>query len=167
MLYAVCLDNMSDQNPFQIPSCFKLEIEHRRRVRFKKTVVTAVIASVGLIVGLLIEGCVSERSEVAPAQASAVARVPRASQASPAQPARQPISKNSLPMQLCPVAMEKTATPVGPPHTIGGAVYLVKSGDTLSRIAKTHGTTIKALKAANNLASDRIVVGEKLKIPAA
>ena len=63
--------------------------------------------------------------------------------------------------------MEKTATPVNPPHMTGGAVYLVKSGDSLTRIAKTHGVTIKALKTANNLTSDRIVVGEQLKIPAA
>jgi len=63
--------------------------------------------------------------------------------------------------------MVKTATPVESPHATGGAVYLVKAGDSLTRIAKTHGTTIKALKMANNLNSDRISIGEKLKIPAA
>jgi len=41
---------------------------------------------------------------------------------------------------------------------------VVKSGDTLSHIAKVHGTTVKALKTANHLASDRIFVGEKLKL---
>jgi len=45
--------------------------------------------------------------------------------------------------------------------------YVIKSGDTLSRIAKVHGTTVKALKAANGLESDRIVIGAKLKIPTA
>jgi LysM repeat protein len=53
--------------------------------------------------------------------------------------------------------------PVGQPQTF----YVVKSGDTLSHIAKVHGTTIKALKAVNGLASDRIIVGAKLKIPTA
>jgi LysM repeat protein len=43
--------------------------------------------------------------------------------------------------------------------------YTVKSGDTLGRIAKSHGTTVKALKLANGLTSDRIVVGATLKIP--
>ena len=43
-------------------------------------------------------------------------------------------------------------------------IYVVKSGDTLSRIAKAHGTTVKALKTANHLSSDRIFVGEKLKL---
>jgi LysM repeat protein len=44
---------------------------------------------------------------------------------------------------------------------------VVKSGDNLTRIAKAHGTTVKALKAANGLENDRIVVGAKLKIPTA
>ena len=44
--------------------------------------------------------------------------------------------------------------------------YVVKSGDTLGRIAKTHGTTVKAIKVANGLTSDRIAVGKSLKLPA-
>jgi peptidoglycan endopeptidase LytE len=47
------------------------------------------------------------------------------------------------------------------------AVYIVKSGDTLTRIARTYGTTVKAIEAANDLNGDRIVVGLKLKIPEA
>ena len=45
-------------------------------------------------------------------------------------------------------------------------VYVVKSGDMLERIAKTHGTTVKAIKSANNLKTDRLKVGQKLKLPA-
>jgi LysM repeat protein len=37
----------------------------------------------------------------------------------------------------------------------------------LTHIARTHKTTIAALKAANNLTSDKISIGEKLKIPSA
>jgi LysM repeat protein len=43
--------------------------------------------------------------------------------------------------------------------------YVVKRGDTLNRIAHAHGTTVRALKAANGLTSDRIVVGRSLKLP--
>jgi LysM repeat protein len=43
-------------------------------------------------------------------------------------------------------------------------VYVVKPGDNLGKIAKQHGTTPKALKEANNLKSDLISVGQKLKI---
>ena len=44
--------------------------------------------------------------------------------------------------------------------------YTVKSGDTLTSIAKSHGITLKELRTANSLTSDRIKVGDKLKIPA-
>ncbi|HVY70731.1 MAG TPA: LysM peptidoglycan-binding domain-containing protein, partial [Verrucomicrobiae bacterium] len=44
--------------------------------------------------------------------------------------------------------------------------YTVKPGDTIIKIAKGHGTTAKAIRAANNLKTDRINVGQKLKIPA-
>jgi LysM repeat protein len=43
--------------------------------------------------------------------------------------------------------------------------YVVKSGDTLDRIARSHGTTVRAIKAANGLTSDRIVAGRSLKLP--
>jgi LysM repeat protein len=48
----------------------------------------------------------------------------------------------------------------------GAETYSVKSGDTLSKIAKAHGTTIKAIQSENNLATTVIKVGQKLKIPA-
>ena len=48
----------------------------------------------------------------------------------------------------------------------GGEIYVVKSGDTLTQIAKRHGTTVKAIEAENNLTTTKIKVGQKLKIPA-
>jgi LysM repeat protein len=47
------------------------------------------------------------------------------------------------------------------------AVYMVKSGDMLGRIAKTHGTTVRKIMAMNDLKSTSIHVGQKLKLPAA
>lgn len=44
--------------------------------------------------------------------------------------------------------------------------YTVKSGDTLSVIAQAYGTSVTAIKKANNLSSSVIRVGQKLKIPA-
>jgi len=44
--------------------------------------------------------------------------------------------------------------------------YKVKSGDTLTTIAKKyHGVTIKAIQSANNLTTTSIKVGQVLKIP--
>lgn len=47
-----------------------------------------------------------------------------------------------------------------------GSVYTVKAGDNLTKIAKSHGTSSKAIKAANGLKTEKIHVGQKLKIPA-
>ncbi|WP_197017789.1 LysM peptidoglycan-binding domain-containing protein, partial [Alkalibacterium sp. AK22] len=42
------------------------------------------------------------------------------------------------------------------------SVYTVRSGDTLSRIARDNGTTVSSLLALNNLSSDRIFIGQSL-----
>lgn len=44
-------------------------------------------------------------------------------------------------------------------------VYCVKSGDSLEKIANAHQTTVKAIKEANQLTNDRIIINQKLKIP--
>ncbi len=44
--------------------------------------------------------------------------------------------------------------------------YTVKSGDTLTKIAKQYGLAVKELRSANALRTDRLQVGQKLKIPA-
>lgn len=45
-------------------------------------------------------------------------------------------------------------------------VYTVKSGDTLSKIAKTYGVTVANLKKWNHLSSDLIVIGQQLRVSA-
>ena len=44
--------------------------------------------------------------------------------------------------------------------------YIVKSGDSLGKIAVESGITIRALKALNGLQRDNMRIGQKLKIPA-
>jgi LysM repeat protein len=46
-----------------------------------------------------------------------------------------------------------------------GSMHKVKPGETLTKIAKLHGTTVRALRAANDLKTDRLVVGQVLKLP--
>lgn len=58
------------------------------------------------------------------------------------------------------------ATALAPAATDSGVTtYTVKSGDTLTKIAKAHGTTVKAIESANGLTTTKIHVGQKLKIP--
>ncbi|PHN97478.1 hypothetical protein CSC81_09320 [Tenacibaculum discolor] len=42
--------------------------------------------------------------------------------------------------------------------------YKIVSGDTLSKIAKKHNTTVAKIKADNGLSSDTIYVGKTLNI---
>ncbi len=48
-----------------------------------------------------------------------------------------------------------------------GNVYVVKSGDSLWKIARHQNVTVAALKQANSLNGDSLKVGQKLHIPAA
>ena len=58
-------------------------------------------------------------------------------------------------------------TGMAPTGTTGGEeMYTVKSGDTLTKIAKTYGVSVKAIESENNLTTTQIKVGQKLKIPA-
>lgn len=43
--------------------------------------------------------------------------------------------------------------------------YTVRAGDSLWAIARTHGTTVERLRAANQLAGNRIYVGQVLDVP--
>lgn len=58
----------------------------------------------------------------------------------------------------------KTASPVQTPPKTAQSEYTIKSGDTLSKIALQHDMTVKQLKELNNLSSDLIFVGQKLKV---
>ena len=161
---------VNPSNPFQIPSCLqRADSQQRRRERFKKGFIAAVVAVVILLVGLLIEGCMSEQTTTTttPKKVTQSTDLP-ASWTNPAltveqkpKPGPQP-NLNATSRIAPPVSKEKAVT-ASQPETL----YVIKSGDTLSRIAKVHGTTVKALKAANGLESDRIVVGARLKIPEA
>jgi LysM repeat protein len=61
---------------------------------------------------------------------------------------------------VAPTTMDSTGADAG------SEVYVVKSGDNLTRIAHSHGTTVKAVETENNLTTTKIKVGQKLKIPA-
>ena len=68
-----------------------------------------------------------------------------------------PASSVSAPAAMAPTAADTSAG--------GEQTYKVKSGDTLTTIAKHFGVTVKALRSANNLTTDKIKVGDKLKNP--
>jgi LysM repeat protein len=64
------------------------------------------------------------------------------------------------------IALDAGAAP--PTHAKAAtSIYVVKAGDNLAKIARQHGTTAKAIQAANNLKTTKINAGQKLKLPAA
>jgi LysM repeat protein len=68
-----------------------------------------------------------------------------------------------IPPPTAPPANGATAGPTV--SETGEVIYTVKSGDNLTKIASQFGTTVRALRSANNLVTDNIKVGQKLKIP--
>lgn len=44
-------------------------------------------------------------------------------------------------------------------------IYTVKKGDSLTSIAKSHGTTVDLIAKINGLTSDRLAIGQRLKVP--
>jgi len=73
--------------------------------------------------------------------------------------------KLHIPAPTAPsVQTASTGAPATDANT-GDPLYTVKSGDTLIKIAQDKKTTVRALRTANNLRTDSIKVGQKLKIP--
>lgn len=64
-----------------------------------------------------------------------------------------------------PAARKKASKPYAP-YSGSTKEYVVKTGDSLGAIAYGNGITVRQLKELNALKSDRINVGQKLKIPA-
>lgn len=81
--------------------------------------------------------------------------------ARPTRSARRSTTRRSLPTISALVALAVVASAHAP------SVITVRSGDTLSELAVQHGTTVAAIKAANNRSGTTIYIGETLKIPAA
>jgi LysM repeat protein len=84
-----------------------------------------------------------------------------------ANPTVQPTKLQIGQKLIIPAPSPTTSTAAAPTTTAAGEqLYKVKSGDTLTKIATDHGVTVRALRTANNLTTDKIVVGQELKIPA-
>ncbi len=64
-------------------------------------------------------------------------------------------------------AVQKTSAKAPAAASAAEGSYVVQKGDILGRIANKFGVKVADLKKANGLASDKIVVGQKLVIPGA
>lgn len=81
-------------------------------------------------------------------------------------PARLKIGqKIVIPAAKTPSASVGSLAPAPAASESTTKTYKVKSGDNLGKIGKAFGVTPKQLRAANNLKTDQIKVGQTLKIP--
>lgn len=177
-------------NPFLTPGTPAVRLERQRRERFRLGVYCT-LAALGVFVGaMLFQGCQKEQAN---SPSSQLPRDPASATAEGAVSTQLALGTNSSPVDA-PVPVpnqiaqspavslpasvpEPTATntlvnsstlsvPEPAAHTAVAATYTVKRGDTLTKIARTHHTSVTAIKSANSLKTDRIVAGTRITLPA-
>jgi LysM repeat protein len=141
----------------------RADLQLRRQKRFQKIVVATVATIAASLVVLLIEGCVSGHAKASTSGIVAETHPIKAAGAEP-KPIIVLLANPARPLSAAPAASKQSApSAVIAPET----VYVVQPGDTLTRIAKQHRTTVKALKSVNGLKGDLLGVGMKLRLPTA
>jgi LysM repeat protein len=164
---------MNNPNPF-VPKGSLLEQQSQRRSRLKIAVGCVLTVSILGLVAMLIQGCHREQPNDNPP-------VTPSSDLTPTNPA--PAGNAGMPPETStnpPVAASSNAvppppaavTPVTPPVTspptdvAAGSEYVVVQGDSLAKIAKAQGVTLKALEAANpGVDPKKLKIKQKLTIP--
>jgi len=179
---------MNNPNPF-VPKGSLLEQQNKRRTHMKLGVLCVLTVSVAGLMVMLIQGCKQKTDENPPLDTNAApvedTNTPPADLSNSNQPpmaapggtnttmAPEPLSSNTPVAQMTPspivnptpIAQPTPAVPLTP--DTGGAEYVIAKGDTLGKIAKKNGVTLKALMAANpDVKPTRMKVGQKLAIPA-
>lgn len=156
---------MNNPNPF-VPQGSLLEQQSKRRSRLKLGVFCVLAIGVTGLAAMLIQGCKREETDQTgdnnnpPAMDTNTVATPDTNQ--PAVEASNP-PVTAVPPTPAPAP---APAPVPPPPAAENE-YVVVKGDTLSKIAKANGVTVRALEDANSgVTPTRLKVGQKLTIPA-
>jgi LysM repeat protein len=159
---------MTNPNPF-VPKGSLLEQQSARRSRLKLAVFcTVAVSSVGLV-AMLIQGCKREQPADNTTTPDISTNTPDLStnvtpivDTNPI--ALPPPSTNTTPAYIAPPPpLQQIQTPVAPETS----TYKITKGDTLGKVAKAHGVSLKALEAANpGVDSKHLKVGQSINIPA-
>ena len=164
---------MSNPNPF-VPKGSLLEQQSKRRSNLKIGVSIVLAVSIVGLLAMLIQGCKRDTSSENPPTTDQDTNVP-AIQPDTNAPTMvdtnapivtAPVLTNTPPPVVTPPIIPAPAENPAPAET-GGSEYVVVSGDTLGKIAKKNGVTLKALEAANpGVNAKHLKVKQKLTIPA-
>jgi len=104
---------------------------------------------------------------VLPVEAAVVATEPQVDAETPEPSAAQPIRRvTQAPPASSTTRPAAVKTSAKVPAKESKRTYVVKSGDTLEKIAKRFGTTIQAVRTVNKMKSDTIHPGQKLLLAA-
>jgi LysM repeat protein len=148
---------MKNSNPF-LPQGSVLE-QNKRRSRMKLAVFCVLAVSVAGLSAMLIQGCKREQTPEnqtppEPTNNFAVETNP-------------PPATTNLQVTLPPVTTNPPVV-VPPMPEATGTEYVIVKGDTLAKIAKAHGISLKALEDANQgVVPTKLKIGVKITIPAA
>jgi LysM repeat protein len=142
------------------------------------TVLVVLAVHVIFLASLLIQGCQRENVGAAFGENYNLAALLPSSSVHSATPSTTPPATpatGSIPARLAqhtPAPTSAASESVSPMAMAGDApapssavIHTVKPGDSLSKIAKVYGTTVKAIQTDNSLKSDRLAPGQKLRIP--
>ena len=161
---------MNNPNPF-VPQGSLLEQQSKRRSRLKLGVFCVLAVGIAGLAAMLIQGCKREESGNSPDMSQSQPPVDTNSYAADTNP---PPTEASNP-PVSPMPPETATAPTPPPAPAPMPVppapteneYVVVKGDTLAKIAKANGVTLKALEDANSgVSPTRLKVGQKLVVPA-
>jgi len=148
---------MNSLNPF-VPCVSLIKVPTRdQREWVRKAVFWALAAQFLFLMVLLLQQGRRETASPETALASVSLASAKSSVPAAAAPAEAVHSNPATPVP------SEVVIPMPPAQT--REPYAIKSGDTLYSIARTCGCTVKALKSLNGLANERLVVGQKLKLP--
>ena len=152
---------MNNPNPF-VPKGSLLEQQSQRRSRLKLAVFCVLAVSVTGLTAMLIQGCKREKPDTDLNPPSL------ATNDVPMDATNPPLnSVSNPPVVIPPPTNPPVVLPQVEPAPVGGSEYVVAKGDSLAKIAKLKGVTLKALQAANpTVVPTKLKVGQKLVIPA-
>lgn len=164
---------MNNPNPF-VPKGSLMEQQNKRRTHMKLGVYCVLGVSVAGLMGMLIQGCKQKTDETpAPTVDTNTTSVPDTntpptdlSNQPPMSPSTNGVALQA-PIPQAPVqpVVQMPVQPVTPEVT--GGDYTVVKGDSLAKIAKKVGVTLKALQDANKTVQPtKLKIGQKLVIPA-
>jgi LysM repeat protein len=157
---------MNNPNPF-VPKGSLLEQQSQRRSRLKLAVFCVLAVSVTGLVAMLIQGCKREKPPENPDMTSVES--PTNTMSMDNTNLMTPPTNNLV---APPIVQSPTnnVVPPAPPEPMpapAGSTYTIAKGDTLAKIAHTHGVTLKALQDANpGLNPTKLTIGKKINIPA-